>query len=101
MHYSGEIISTLWQKFTHADFTTRPKSRIFVWGIVSENHAPLRVIKGEAEGVRMEELMEQYCSFGADAGGSDHRGRRRLFRFRIAIVSVPKEGVVTCSDLPK
>jgi hypothetical protein len=36
----------------------------------------------------------------ANAGGSLIEGNRRQCRFRIAIVSVRKEGVVTCSDLP-
>jgi len=41
----------------HTNFTTSPQRRAFTYGIVTKNQAPLRVVGGEAEGLRRKELL--------------------------------------------
>jgi hypothetical protein len=55
---NGNIISILWQKFTYANFTTRPKKKGLHVGNSSKKQAPLRVVDGEAEGLRRKELLQ-------------------------------------------
>jgi len=58
-HLCGKTISTLWQKFTHTNFTTRPRRRGFTWGIVPKKQVPLRILGGESEGLRKNELLQK------------------------------------------